>query len=174
MTKKSYAVIRTDNILSYQVGQVHHVRLQEEETQNGVPILAGDIEPDNLDVREGVKPELASTGIAVIADPVLIKDARTREEEMEYNYVMEKGHVARAYQLTERDVFSVSKEAFEGEPEAGKFVVVGEDYKWEVTDTEPDEGFYAAIVKVEPVGGRFSVVNGVEPQEYVIMDVKRN
>lgn len=181
MAKKVYGVVRTDKIEAYQAGRIHHVRLGKE-TQNGELIVAGDIEVANLDVREGVLPTENATAVALIADPVKIYDESTYASRHENQYVMDEGHVARAYKLVATDVFSVTKEVIENATEldgfeAGtteKFATVGTNGKIKIVDAAPAEGFYAKVVAVEQVGGLFAYAGGAKPQEYVILDVKAN
>lgn len=181
MAKKTYAVVRTDKVESYEAGRIHHVRLGKE-TQNGELIVAGDIELENLDVREGVVPEEGAGAVALIADPVKIYDESTYGSRFENQYVMNEDHVARAYKLVPTDVFSVTKEVIENADAldgvdfatAEKFATVGTGGKIKIVDDAPAEGFYAKVVTVEPVGGRYAYFGGAEPQEYVILDVKAN
>ena len=183
---KTYGVVRTDKIEAYEAGRVHHIRLNKEGeeaiTQNGELIIAGDIEVDNLDVREGVAVKEGDGAVALIADPVKIYDESSYMSRHENQYYMENGHVARAYKLVPTDVFSVTKEVLENavalkdfkSAEGEKFAVAGEDGKIKIVDAEVEEGFCAKVVAVEPVGGRYAFAGGAQPQEYVILDVKSN
>lgn len=183
---KTYGMVRTDKIEAYEAGRVHHIRLNKEDeeaiTQNGELIIAGDIEVDNLDVREGVAAKEGDGAVALIADSVKIYDESSYMSRHENQYYMENGHVARAYKLVPTDVFSVTKEVLEDakaldefDPATEeKFAVAGEDGKIKIVDAEVEEGFCAKVVKVEPVGGRYAFAGGAKPQEYVILDVKSN
>lgn len=183
---KTYGVVRTDKIEAANTGRIHHIRLNKDGenaiTQNGELVIAGEVEVDNLDVREAVWAKEGEGAVALIADPVKIYDESSYMSRHENQYYMENGHVARAYKLVPTDVFSVTKEVIENpdalkdfKPAEGeKFAVAGEDGKIKIVDAEVEEGFCAKVVKVEPVGGRYAFAGGAQPQEYVILDVKSN
>lgn len=181
MNKTLKAVVRTDKIEATEAGRIHHIRLGSE-SQNGKLVIAGDIEPTNLDVRAEVLPTEGAGSIALVADPVKNYDECDRNSRLEHYYSMAEGHVARAYKIVPTDVYSVTKEAISNPELLADFkaettvlyAVADTDGLHKLVADEPAEGFYAKVVDVEPVGGRRSLMNGVKPREYVILDVKNN
>lgn len=181
MNTKTYGVVQTDKIEAYQAGRIHHVRLSKE-TQNGELIVAGDVEAENLDVREGVIPTDGVGAVALIAEPVKTYDESTRLSRMENQFVMQEDKVARAYKLVPTDMFSVTKEVIENPEalegfEAGttvKYATLGANGLHKIVDDAPEEGYYAKVVNVIQKGGRYAYMGGVPATEYVLFDVKAN
>lgn len=184
MKKELYTVVETSKVM-HQAGRIHHVRLGKE-TENGELIIAGEIEPDNLDVREGIVPEEGAGNVALIADPVKIYDETTYDSRNPNRYIMPEGHVARAYVLKPTDLFAVTKAGFENPEELDEFkagetelyATVGAEGKMKLVAEEPADGFYAKVVQTRLLGGVnasiFSATAGQEPEVKVYLDVKSN
>ena len=178
MAKQIRSVVRLDDA-RFANGRedVYSVRLKDgKEFENGFVVTVGDVEDGNRDVREALEPA-AGSKIAILANPAVIYDNNTRGSGLERFYYMEGGEVVRAYTPAPTYVFSVTREGIEGgeDAEAGKFVV-SDGYKLKIEDVEPVDatGFVGKVVRIDPVGGRASLLVDQKPAEYVVIDTIQN
>ena len=117
------------------------------EVDNGVAIKMGAHTGDGLQTRFATVAK-AGDKIAVTGSPAIVKTARTKAEEAEYNFYHAAGVVAKAYELVEEDIFAVAKYQFTaGDVKVGAFVKVDGNGAWEATDVDPSatNGFVGKV-----------------------------
>lgn len=83
-----------------------------------------------------------SRPILVLTTPIGYNSDR-KEYQDECYFYNAKDEIARGYELNEGDIFTISKEAFVGTPEKGKFV----DATYAVADAAGESGFVGEIVE---------------------------
>ena len=114
---------------------------------NGVGIKVGASTGDGLQTRFATVAE-AGDKIAVTGSPAIVKDARSKNDEAEYNFYHKAGVVAKAYELVEEDIFAVAEYQFtSGDVEVGAFVTVDGNGAWAATDVDPSatNGFVGKV-----------------------------
>src|SRR5690606_31206020 len=125
---------------------------------------------------------VATNGVVLIGHSPVVYDQSRMTSALEKNFKIEKDDVVRAYELHERDTFSVSKDGIDligDEPVDGNFVVAqnGSFRLKEVASLTGDEAFAGKIVRKDTIGttmvtGQAGVLGGIT--EYVVIDVVKN
>lgn len=108
---------------------------KEAAVENGAIVKIGDFLANQREVRKATAPTSAAkiNEVALIAHPEVIYDQSTYHGLEEYINVA--GKSVRAYRFHNGDGFSMTAEGFEGTPDVGKYVVVGDTTKAKVSDT---------------------------------------
>lgn len=116
-----YAIVRTDN-MSGTVNGKDLVSLNfADAIENGNVVLIGGYADGEREVRTATVPAADSnlSDIALVASEEVVNSKN-------YNglsdFINEKGDIIRGYRLTSKDIFSVSKEALDGDAEVGHVV----------------------------------------------------
>ena len=181
---KINAVVRLDKIKSIYGGHIFSVKAPEE-LQNGFVAHLGNLLPDEREVYGLQKPATATLtkkGIVLIANPAINYDESRMSSNSEQNYSIEAGEVVRAYEIHEKDIFSVTKEGVDligANPVAGNFVVAqnGSFKLKEVATTTGDEAFIGKIVRKDVLGTKAVTGQGgvvFRALEYVVIEVVKN
>lgn len=167
--KELKSTVRLDSVKSVYGGKQFSIRAKEA-LENGFVVKLGDLEKGNTDVYEMETPK-AKDSVVLIANPALIRDNARLGADQEKYYSMEKNEVVRAYELAERDIFSVSKLGVEGDAKEGEYLVTGAGLKLVPSAAPVTEGFCAKVVRFDRIGGSLALNLDHEPLEYVVLDV---
>lgn len=178
------AVVRLDKVKSIYGGHIFSVKAPEE-LQNGFVGHLGNLLPEEREVYGLQKPAtatIAEKGIVLIAHSPINYDESKMSSASEQNYKIEEGEVVRAYEIHEKDIFSVTKEGVDligAEPVAGNFIVAqnGSFKLKEVATLTGTEAFVGKIVRKDVLGtktvtGQAGVV--FRALEYVVIEVVKN
>lgn len=181
---KINAVVRLDKIKSVYGGHIFNVKATED-MQNGQVGHLGDLLEGEREVYEIAKPTVDSIkekGLVLIAHSPINYDESKLSSASEQNYAIESGEVVRAYELHEKDIFSVTKEGIDligDAPVAGNYVVAqaGSHKLKEVAAIVGDEAFVGKVVRKDVLGtktvtGQAGVV--VRSLEYVVIEIVKN
>lgn len=177
------SVVRLDNLKSQYQGHIFSVKAPEA-LQNGQVGIVGDLLDGEREVRQLVKPATANLdkGLALIANPAIVYDESRSTSALEKNYTIAQDEVVRAYELHEKDIFSVSKDGIDligAEPVKGNYVVAqNASFKLkEVATVTGTEGFVGKIVRKDTIGttvvtGQGGTIGGIT--EYIVIEVVKN
>lgn len=181
---KINAVVRLDKVKSVYGGHIFSVKATEE-MENGMVAHLGNLLPEEREVYGLQKPAtatIAQKGLVLIAHSPINYDESKMSSASEQNYSIEAGEVVRAYEIHEKDIFSVTKEGLDllGEnPVAGNYVVAqnGSFKLKEVATLAGTEAFVGKIVRKDVLGtktvtGQAGVV--FRALEYVVIEVVKN
>lgn len=120
-------------------GHIYSLKCHDD-LDNGSIVSVGEwVEAQVFNSKEYVA---GSRPILVLTTPIGYNSDR-KEYQDECYFYNAKGEIARGYELNEGDIFTVSKEAFSGAPEVGKFV----DASYAVADAAGESGFVGEIVE---------------------------
>lgn len=178
------AVLRLDNLKSQHSGHIYSVKAPEA-LENGFVGIVGDYLEGEREIRELVKPttaNVATNGVVLIGHSPVVYDQSRMTSALEKNFTIAQDDVVRAYELHEKDTFSISKDGIDligGEPVAGNYVVA-QDASFrlkEVATLAGTEAFVGKIVRKDTIGttmvtGQAGVLGGIT--EYVVIDVVKN
>ena len=144
----AHAVVRTDKLAGTKVrSELVSVRYQQNgevaSIDNGNIVKLGNLEDGVREVYQGFTPSETDTisDIVLIASPEKIYNNRVHGLDA---FTNADGAIARGYRLHEHDIFSVTADALDGEPDVGKFVAISNGTKISVSD---DDGFGVIIDK---------------------------
>lgn len=178
------SVVRLDKVKSVYGGHLYSVRAPQE-MQNGMVAHLKGLETGEREVYEINKPTTASIktdGLVLIAHSPIIYDESRMGNNNEQNYVIAQGEAVRAYEISTRDIFSVSKEGLDllaTNAVAGNYVVAqnGSFKLKEVAAVAGDEAFVGKIIRQDQIGTRVNVgeagtVGGA--LTYVVIEVLKN
>ena len=124
------------------VGHLYDAIVRDEDSKeipidNGVAVKMGANTGDGLQTRFATVAG-AEDKIAVTANPAIVKDAFTKQQEAEYNYFVPAGAVVKTYEIVEEDIFAVAQYQFtEGKVAVGAYVVVDGNGGWKVVSADP-------------------------------------
>ncbi|PLR72309.1 hypothetical protein [Bacillus sp. UMB0728] len=171
------SVVRLDKLKSVYGGHIFSVRAAEE-MQNGFVAHLGNLEDGEREVYAIDKPAtatIAEKGLVLIANPAINYDERLRSEQ---DYKIEAGEAVRAYELNERDIFSVTKEGLSligADAVKGNYVVAqnGSFKLKEVATLTGDEAFVGKIVRQDQIGTSTIAASG-RILTYVVIEVVKN
>lgn len=185
--KKTYGVVRLDNVNSIYTGHLFSVIGEEEEIiENGMIGTLGDLRETDGEIEREVRSlEKGATAneepIVLVAHPeVNYDESRTTNNSLEYFHVPV-GRPARAYALEQHDVFSVSTKMVDTLAEdavVGNFVAPkdGARILEEVAD-KPTGAFIGKIVRKDKLGtatvvGSAGVIE--RPIDLIVIEVQKN
>lgn len=162
-----YACVRTDNMAGTVLGKDLVSLKYTGAIENGSIVAIGDFIDGEREVRTATAPAVDAkiNELALVATPEVVKD-------LDYNgladFINEDGTIIRGYRLTSKDVFSVTKEAFEAGSNLKKGDVVemtgtGVKMKSSASATgevgdEPDKKTVTVIGKIVLVEGEWYVI----------------
>ena len=141
--------------------------------ENGFVGKLGEVEAGNPDVRKLEKPA-AGDKLVLIANPAIAYDNTRLGANLESEYNMAAGEAVRAYKPHATYIYSVTKEAINGTPVVGEYLIAGDGYKLVPSATPAEAGFTAKIIRKDAVGGKASFNVTQAPQEYFVLDVIAN
>ena len=134
----AHVVAESSRLKATTTGHIYDLEMIED-TDNGTIIAVGaHVEGQVFKAKTyvaGDKPYLVLT-------PPLAYNGKKAWSDEKYFY-NEKGSVARAYELHQDDIFTVSADAFTGSPEVGKYV----DATYTVAESAPATGFVGEIIE---------------------------
>ena len=158
MAQTKHNVVRLDKLQSVYSGNLEHLINTEEDMDNGLVCFAGELFEggivDGLNIlpREIVKvakptaENIKTDPLVLIASDPVVKDARTVTSRADFYNVQNRP--MKGYILKDGDIITITKEAFEGEPEVNKYLApVADSYKLTVTDTMPETRFKAILIE---------------------------
>lgn len=112
--------------------------------ENGSIVFLGDLVDGETEIREAVVPttaEIVKKRPMLVMTPEIIYDQSTKAKQALGNFINPANKAFPVIPLSEFDEIEVSKEAFDGTPEAGKYVQLkNESTKLEVKDELPTTG----------------------------------
>lgn len=191
--RKTYGVVRADNIKSASVGHIFSVIGEEDEIlENGMVGNLGDYRTHDKDilgntiereVRDFKKVEGNEEPLVLIAhNEIRYEQYVTIDNSLEYFYVPV-GRPARAYELTQHDTYSVSQQMIKAldegagvkvgnfvEPEAGERIL-------KEVEEKPTGAFIGKVVRKDTLGtstivGQAGLIK--RPIELIVIEVQKN
>ncbi len=131
----AYAVVRTDNMSGIIDGKNLVALRYDSDIENGHILEVGAYEPGHREMRVGVTPG-ANTPIEKLVLVASEERDKTKTYSILSDFINKKGEEIRGYRLTTNDIFSVTKEGFDGdEPAVGKIVSIKNSTKMTLGDT---------------------------------------
>lgn len=156
MANVKHAIVRTDNMSATRDGSlIVSGRFYDADVtaplDNGNVVVIGDYDKGEREVRKVTVPTGSEkiSEIGLVTTPELIYDETTYHGLEEF--VNEAGKEVRVFRFHANDIFSVTVEAFDGDPAKDKYAVVGNTTKIKVSDTATGT-VIGKIVEVEKVG----------------------
>ena len=156
MANVKHAIVRTDNMSATRDGSliVSGRFYNADETapiDNGNVVVIGDYDKGEREVRKVTVPTGTEkiSEIGLVTTPELIYDESTHHGFEDF--VNEAGKEVIVLRFHANDIFSVTAEAFDGEPAKDKYAVVGNTTKIKVADSATGT-VIGKIVEVEKVG----------------------
>lgn len=136
---EKHAVCESSLIKATECGHIYSLKCHED-LDNGAIVSVGAWA--GAQVFESKEFEAGTRPILILTPPLGYNSDRREYQEEQYFYNA-KGEVARGYELTDGDIFTVSEIAFNGTPEVGKFI----DATYTVADEAGDSGLVGEIVE---------------------------
>lgn len=156
MSDIKHAIVRTDNMSATRDGSliVSGKFYDNDETasiDNGNVVVIGDYDKGEREVKKVTTPTGTEkiSEIGLIVTPELIYDESTHHGFEDF--VNEANKEITVFRFHANDIFSVTAEAFDGDPEKDKYAVVGNNTKIKVSD-DATGTVIGKIVDVEKVG----------------------
>lgn len=157
-----FAVVRTDNMAGTDVrGQLVSVKYlgadgaTETEIENGNVLKIGALMEGEREIYVGgdVAADDALENVVLVATPELMYDERKHNLA---EYINEAGKTCRGYHIHKGDTFSVTAEAFDGEPAVGNIVELADGTKLK-TAASATEGStqVGRIIEKQIIGNRY-------------------
>ena len=138
ITGEKHVVAESSRLKATTAGHIYDLEMIED-TDNGTIVAIGaHVEGQVFKAKayaEGDKPYLVLT-------PALAYNGRKAQSDEKYFYNAE-GEIARAYELNVDDIYTLSEDAFSGEPAVGKFV----DATYAATGSAGSTGFVGEIIE---------------------------
>lgn len=135
---EAHVVCESSRLKATYAGHIYDLKMTKD-TDNGTIVAIGDhVEGQVYEAKDyvaGSKPYL------VLTAPLAYNGRKVWSDE-KYFYNAQ-GELARAYELCEGDIFTISEDAFSGTPEVGKFV----DATYAVAESAGASGFVGEIVE---------------------------
>ena len=138
---EAHVVAESSRLKATVSGHIYDLKMTED-MDNGTIVAVGKF------VEEQVfeaKAYAAGDAPYLLLTPPLAYNGRKAWSDEKYFYNA-KGEIARAYELHKDDIFTVSADAFVGDPAVGKFV----DATYTVTEVAPASGFVGEIIEEVP------------------------
>lgn len=174
MAETKYAVVNTELMAGTDVrSKIRSFRFGENKTVDGktsfeyLPIENGTVvvlkDLIDHDLWQAVEPAASTdyTELVLVATPELMYDERKKKLS---DFINEEGQNATGLVLTKGDIFSVTKEAFEGTttPALGNYVQIGSDCKLKLSTSAPTSGKIGKIVdeKIRKSGKFYGILVG--------------
>lgn len=158
MAQEKHNVVRLDKVQSVYSGNLEHLINQEEDMDNGLVCFAGELFKGGIvdglnilprDIVKVAKPtaeNIKTEPLVFIASDPVVKDARTVVSRADFYNV--KNRPMKGYILKDGDIITITKDAFEGEPEVGKYLSpVADSHKLTIADAMPETRFKAIIIE---------------------------
>jgi len=155
---KNYTIVETSKLAAVRGGGHMYSLISDSDVENGHIGFVGDLATDveGLETHEFLTPSAALIGKdrpVLIANPEWSYDESSRSNHAMRNFINEADRPFRAYDLTARDIYGVTKEGInygEGDaPEVGKYVIL-EDGKTTLKMVEQTatsgQGFVGKII----------------------------
>lgn len=136
----AHVVAESSRLKATTAGHIYDLEMIED-TDNGSIVAIGALSDLGVQVFKA-KAYAAGEKPYLVLTPPLAYNGKKAWSDEKYFY-NEKGSVARAYELYQDDIFTVSADAFTGSPEVGKYV----DATYTVTDDAPATGFVGEIIE---------------------------
>ena len=135
---EAHVVAESSRLKATTVGHIYDLKMAKN-TDNGTIVSVGEHVEGQVfaakDYVAGEKPYL------VLTSPLAYNGKKVWSDE-KYFYNA-KDEIARAYELHVDDIFTVSQDAFDGEPAVGKYV----DAKYTVAESAGESGFVGLITE---------------------------
>lgn len=152
-----HAIVRTDNMSATRDGSLivsgrfYDAGDNLAAIENANIVLIKDYDKDEREVRIVTVPtaDTEIKNVGLVCTPELIYDESKRHG-LE-DFINEAGKEIRVFRLHANDIFSATKEAFEGTPAKGSYAVVGNTTKMKVSEVATGS-VIGKIVEVETVG----------------------
>ena len=163
MAEVKRSVIRLDKIRGTKVGHISSVVYADAELENGFVGVKGDLLTDERELRElKLVADVSKEPLVLIAAPELRYEERSREDTSLQKFFIEENTPARAFEVEEGDIFSVSAEGLKAlatDTVKGNYVVaeVGSLKLKEVATVAGTEAFVGKIIQKEKIGTAFLV-----------------
>lgn len=134
-----HVVAESSLLKATEVGHIYSLEMIED-TDNGTIVARGAWVEDQV---FKAKAYVAGTDapLLVLTPPMGYNSDRRSYQDEQYFYNA-KGEIARAYELCVGDIFTISKDAFSGTPEVGKYV----DATYTVAESAGSTGFVGEII----------------------------
>jgi hypothetical protein len=137
----AHVVAESSRLKATIAGHIYDLKMAKD-TDNGTIVSVGEHVEGQVfaakDYAAGDKPFFILT-------PPLAYNGKKAWSDEKYFYNA-KGEIARAYELNVDDIFTVSEDAFDGEPAVGKYV----DAKYTVAEAAGESGFVGLITEEVP------------------------
>lgn len=137
----AHAVCESSMLKATRAGHIYSVKVSADADNGKIIAIGGIVEQQVFAEKEyaaGDRPYLLLT-------PPFAYNGKRGWSDEKYFYNA-KDEIARAYELHEGDIYTISKIAFDGEPAVGKFI----DAKYAVADAAGDAGFVGEIIEEVP------------------------
>ena len=137
----AHVVAESSRLKATVSGHIYDLKMTED-MDNGTIVAVGKF------VEEQVfeaKAYVAGDAPYLLLTPPLAYNGRKAWSDEKYFYNA-KGEIARAYELHKGDIYTISKNAFSGEPAVGKYV----NAAYAVTEEAPVAGFVGEIIEEVP------------------------
>lgn len=139
IVEQKHAVCESSLVKATECGHIYSLKCHQD-LDNGAIVSVGAWA--GAQVFESKEFEAGTRPILILTAPIGYNSDRRSYQDEQYFYNAE-GEIARGYELTDGDIFTVSEIAFDGEPEVGKFI----DAKYKVADAAGSTGFVGEIVE---------------------------
>lgn len=137
----THVVAESSRLKATVSGHIYDLKMTED-MDNGTIVAVGKF------VEEQVfeaKAYVAGDAPYLLLTPPLAYNGRKAWSDEKYFYNAQ-GEIARAYELHKGDIYTISKDAFSGEPAVGKYV----NAAYAVTEEAPAAGFVGEIIEEVP------------------------
>ena len=166
---KLHGIFESSRIKASQTGHIYDALVKnsegkEIEVDNGVLIKIGDFTGNGLQEVAATIAKVTDK-VAITGAPALVKDAFTKQQSQEYNYVNIAGNPVKSYELVEEDIFGVASYQFTNEEEVkvNAYVVPDGNGAYTVQTEAPDASAYGFIGKVHSISvGTFYTIVRVQ------------
>lgn len=134
----AHVVCESSRLKATGAGHIYDLKCHKDIDNGTIVVIGNHVEGQVYQAKDyvaGEKPYL------VLTAPLAYNGRKVWSDE-KYFYNAQ-GEIARAYELCEGDIFTISAEAFIGAPEVGKFV----DAAYTVADVAGESGFVGEIIE---------------------------
>ena len=139
ITGKKHVVAESSLLKATGTGHIYSLKCHDD-LDNGSIVCVGDlVEAQVFNSKEFVAGERP---VFVLTPPIGYNSDR-REYQDECYFYNAKDEIARGYELNDGDIFTVSENAFEGDPAVGKFI----DATYTVAESAGDAGLVGEIIE---------------------------
>ena len=154
-----HGVVRLDDVRSIYTGHIHSVVYKDDILENGMIGVAGDLLPNERELKELKVPTGTSEPVVLIASPEIVYEQYKITDNALENFYIPVGEPARAYDLEYNDIFSVSEQMVKPLDEATGIVegthvtsANGSLLMTEIASPTGDEAFLAKVIQRESIG----------------------